>query len=131
MISLYSELIHRRYGLDDDADQFISFVVNGARRMEMLLKDLLTYSQAGSMEGPPAVVDCEMVMDRVRPNLQVAIVQNQAKVTWDSLPMVEAHDIRVMQLFQNLVERDQVPKVRQRRRSTFPPSAAERNGSSA
>ena len=55
MVALYSQMLQKQYArqLDADADQFIRFVVGGARRMEMLLKDLLAYSQTGSSsEGP-------------------------------------------------------------------------------
>ena len=66
MVSLYCELLQKKYGdrLDQQADRFISFAVNGARHMEMLLKDLLAYSQAGSSgAGPADPVNCEAVMD--------------------------------------------------------------------
>ncbi len=105
MVSLYSELIHTRYAgqLDGEADQFLSFIVNGADRMELLLKDLLAYSQAGSVEGPVGPVDCEVVLQRVLLNLQAAIEQNGAVIAWNGLPTVQAHEIRLVQLFQNLV----------------------------
>ena len=56
MVALYSQMLQRKYAgkLDEDADQFIAFVVGGAKRMEMLLKDLLTYSQTGSSSVGPA-----------------------------------------------------------------------------
>ncbi|HEV2690916.1 MAG TPA: ATP-binding protein [Bryobacteraceae bacterium] len=106
MVALYSQLLQRRYGgqFDAEADQFISFVVGGAKRMELLLKDLLTYSQTGaSTEGPPQPVDCASVMQKVLLNLQASVEQNQAIITWEALPAVEAHEIRVVQLLQNLV----------------------------
>ncbi|HYL73975.1 MAG TPA: ATP-binding protein [Bryobacteraceae bacterium] len=106
MVALYSQLLHRRYGsqLDAEADQFISFVVGGAKRMELLLKDLLTYSQTGSStEGPRHPVNCEGVIQKVLLNLQASVEQNQAAITWDALPTVEAHEIRIVQLLQNLV----------------------------
>lgn len=106
MVALYSQMLQRRYGekLGPEADQFISYVVGGARRMEMLLKDLLAYSQTGSSnEGPAHPVDVGQVMQKVLPNLQASIEQNGAIITWDALPMVHAHEIRVVQLMQNLL----------------------------
>lgn len=106
MVALYSEMLQMKYGdrLDQNAHQFISFIVNGAQRMEMLLKDLLAYSQAGSPnEGPPGLVNCETVMERVLLNLQASIDQNKATITWRGLPTVHAHEVRLVQLFQNLV----------------------------
>ncbi|MDP8981589.1 MAG: response regulator [Acidobacteriota bacterium] len=106
MVALYSQLLQRKYDgqLDGEADQFISYVVGGAKRMEMLLKDLLAFSQTGAAsEGPPSAVDCEEVILRVLLNLQASIEQSGAKVSWEDLPTVEAHEIQLLQLFQNLV----------------------------
>jgi len=106
MVALYSQLLQRRYvsQLDAEADQFISYIVGGAKRMEMLLKDLLTYSQTGSSsEGPAYPVDCENVIKKVMLNLQASAEQNGAEVTWVALPTVQAHEIRVVQLLQNLI----------------------------
>ncbi len=106
MVALYSQMLQRRYGhkLDGEADQFISYVVGGAKRMEMLLKDLLAYSQTGSSnEGPPQPVDCADVIRKVLLNLQASVEQTGAVITWDELPIVQAHEIRLVQLLQNLV----------------------------
>lgn len=106
MVSLYSQMLQKKYGakLDGDADQLIAFVVGGAKRMEMLLKDLLMYSRAGSSdEGPRRPIDCERVLRKVLLNLEASIRQDEAKITWDSLPTVDAHEIRLVQLFQNLI----------------------------
>jgi PAS domain S-box-containing protein len=106
MVALYSQMLQRRYSgqLDAEADEFISYIVGGARRMEMLLKDLLAYSQTGSSsEGPAEPVDCETVIRKVLLNLKASIDQNAADITWDGLPTVQAHEIRLVQLLQNLV----------------------------
>lgn len=71
--------------------------------MELLLKDLLAYSQAGSAEGPPSAVNCEGVLSRVLLNLQAAIQETGATVTSAGLPTVHAHDSLMVQLLQNLV----------------------------
>jgi light-regulated signal transduction histidine kinase (bacteriophytochrome) len=120
MVSLYSQMLGSKYAgrFDKDADQYIGFMAGGARRMEMLLKDLLTYSQAGSSGvGPPQRVDCESVMRTVLLNLQASIEQNCATVTWDSLPILYAHEISILQLLQNLVgngikyRSEEVPRI--------------------
>jgi PAS domain S-box-containing protein len=106
MVALYSQIIQKRYTdrLDAEAQQLFGFVLGGARRMEMLLKDLLAYSQASSSnEGPAEPVDCEAVIQKVMLNLQVAIQQTGARITWDPLPTVQAHEIRWVQLLQNLI----------------------------
>ncbi|HLG99564.1 MAG TPA: ATP-binding protein [Bryobacteraceae bacterium] len=106
MVSLYSQMLQRRYGskLDREADEFISYIVGGAKRMEQLLRDLLAYSQTGSAsEGPIHPVDCGTAMEKVLLNLQASINQNHATVTWDNLPVIHAHEIKMVQLLQNLV----------------------------
>jgi PAS domain S-box-containing protein len=106
MVVLFSQMLQSTYAqrLDPEADQYISYVVNGAARMELLLKDLLAYSQAGtSNEGPAEFVNCGTVMEKVILNLEVSIAQSAASVTWSDLPTVPAHEVRLVQLFQNLV----------------------------
>jgi PAS domain S-box-containing protein len=106
MVALFSQMLNSAYAgrLDPEADQYISYVVNGAQRMEQLLRDLLEYSQAGSKsEGPAQPVDCGKIMEKVLLNLQVSIEQNGAAVTWSDLPTVPAHEVRMVQLLQNLV----------------------------
>jgi PAS domain S-box-containing protein len=106
MVALYSQMLQRKYfgNLDANADQYISYIVGGAHRMEMLLKDLLTYSQTGpSAEGPAETVDFVAVIGKVLLNLQASREQSGATITWDKLPAVHAHEIRLVQLLQNLV----------------------------
>jgi light-regulated signal transduction histidine kinase (bacteriophytochrome) len=106
MVALYSQMLQRKYfgRLDANADQYISYIVGGARRMEMLLKDLLTYSQTGSStEGPAETVDFIDVIRKVLLNLQASVEQSGAMITWDAIPAVHAHEIRLVQLLQNLV----------------------------
>jgi len=105
MVVLYSQMLQDSYAgkLDQSADQFISVIVNGALRLERLLKDLLTYSQAGSTLGPAIEVDCAEVMKEVLLNLKVSVDENGAKVCWHDLPSVQADRIGLVQLFQNLI----------------------------
>jgi light-regulated signal transduction histidine kinase (bacteriophytochrome) len=106
MVALYSQMLQRKYfgKLDANADQYISYIVGGAQRMEMLLKDLLTYSQTGpAAEGPAETVDFASVIEKVLLNLQASTEQSGATISWDNLPAVHAHEIRLVQLLQNLV----------------------------
>jgi hypothetical protein len=106
MVALYSQMLERKYAgkLDSNADQYISYIVGGARRMEMLLKDLLMYSQTtAAAEGPAETVAFLDVIRRVLLNLQASVEQSGAMITWDPLPTLHAHEIRLVQLLQNLV----------------------------
>ncbi len=100
MVVLYSQMLQENQG---DADHFISVIVNGALRLEKLLKDLLAYSQAGSKLAPSEEVDCNEVIKEVILNLKVAIDETSAVVLWQDLPRVAADRVRLVQLFQNLI----------------------------
>jgi len=105
-VALYCQFLEKQYAerLDQKAYQYLSFIVNGAQRMELLLRDLLAYSQLGALsEERPGLVDCAAVMKKVLLNLHASIEQNGASVTFDGLPVVQAHEFRLVQLFQNLV----------------------------
>lgn len=105
MVVLYSQMLQESYAgkLDQSADQFISVIVNGALRLERLLKDLLSYSQAGATIQPASEVDCAEVIKEVLLNLKVSIDENAARVRWHDLPLVSADKIGLVQLFQNLI----------------------------
>ncbi len=105
MISSYMGLIERRYKgrLDPDADDFIGYAVDGAKRMKMLINDLLQYSRVGThgkMFGP---VDCEKLLIEVLEHLQLLIEDNGATITHDRLPTVIGDDVQLTRLFQNLI----------------------------
>jgi len=105
MISSYTQLLERRYKgkLDTDANEFISFIVEGASRMRNLINDLLSYSALGTQKKEFRPTDCNIICDRALANLQVAIQQNEAVIIRDPLPVVTADDLLLSQLFQNLI----------------------------
>jgi PAS domain S-box-containing protein len=106
VISLYSELLHRRYHaeLSDDAKDLLGTVTNAARRINELVKDLLSYTQAASLDATaPTGVDASRVMDEVRAILADRISALHATVTCDELPRVLVHRTHLVQLFQNLL----------------------------
>lgn len=105
MISSYTQLLSRRYTgkLDKDADEFIAYAVDGAVRMQQLINDLLAYSRVGTRAGEMRPVSSEAVVSKALANLQAAIMESQAVVSCDELPMVEADPVQLGQLFQNLI----------------------------
>jgi PAS domain S-box-containing protein len=105
MITSYLELLERRYKgqLDAKADQFIAYAVDGAARMQILIDDLLRYSRLGSRSHSLAQVDCAVVLQHAIRNLQIAIAESNAMITYDSLPEVNADLTQLTQLFQNLI----------------------------
>lgn len=105
MVSSYCELLGRRYQarLDDEADQFIRFAVDGAQRMQLLIKDLLAFSRVGSRGQPLEATDADHALELALSNLQAALAEDDARITTGALPMVLADKLQLMQLFQNLI----------------------------
>jgi len=105
MVASYTQLLARRYKgrLDDDADEFIAFAVDGAKRMQTLINDLLKYSRAGSGIQPLELTDLNDIMHDVLANLTVAIEESGASVTHDELPTVPANATQLTELLQNLI----------------------------
>jgi PAS domain S-box-containing protein len=105
MVTSYTQLLARRYKgkLDDDADEFIAYAVDGATRMQRLIQDLLAYSRVGAKEVNLAETSSEEALQRALINLRGAIEETGAIVTFDHLPRVMADDGQLVQLFQNLV----------------------------
>jgi len=105
MVASYLQLVAQRYKgrLDADADEFIGYAVDGAKRMQALINDLLAYSRVGTHGKPFALTDCSEVLRRVLANLKIAIEESGASVTYCALPKVMADATQMTQLFQNLI----------------------------
>ena len=119
IVAGYAELLGRRYGgtLDQDADEFIGYTIDGVRRMQRLINDLLHYSRVGTKGKEPAPTDVGEVVDEALRNLGPRIEEAHAEVTADPLPTVPADEGQLIQLFQNLIGNavkfrgDQPPRV--------------------
>jgi PAS domain S-box-containing protein len=105
MVTSYMQLLARRYRgkLDSDADTFIDFAVEGASRMQALIRDLLTYARLGTQGRPFDPTDCNTVIAQALGNLQRAVEESGARVTCDPMPTVTADASQLQQLFQNLL----------------------------
>jgi PAS domain S-box-containing protein len=105
VISNYTQLLAKRYkgSLDNDADEFIEFTVDAAKRMQELINDLLLYSRVDSKGQEFEPVECSAILELAVANLQVAIKENHALIHCDTLPIVKADSSQLIQLFQNLL----------------------------
>jgi len=105
MVVSYMQLLARRYKgkLDSDADEFIAYAVDGATRMQQLIKGLLTYSRVGTSGKDFEPTDCGAVFERTLDNLQKAVEESGANVTHDPLPTVISDRMQLGQLLQNLI----------------------------
>ena len=104
-VASFTKLLGERYQgrLDSDADEFIGFVVDGTRRMQALINDLLAYSRVGTRSTPFAPTNCEDVLEEVLANLAPAIEEASGQVTHDPLPILDADETQLGQVFQNLI----------------------------
>jgi PAS domain S-box-containing protein len=105
MVASYTQLLARRYRgrLDDDADEFIGFAVDGVTRMQELINDLLAYSRVGAGRGERVPVALEGLLERVLHGLRPAIEEADAVVTSGPLPTVHGDPVQLGQLLQNLI----------------------------
>lgn len=105
MVSSYTQLLARRYQgrLDEDADEFIGYAVDGATQMQSLINDLLAYSRVGSRGREFTPISCEEVLERALTNLKLTIEDNGATISHDPLPTVTADASQMVQLLQNLI----------------------------
>src|SRR5919199_2498732 len=104
-ITGYTQLLVNEYGehFDETAQEYAEFVIDGAKRMQQLIQDLLAYSRVGTRGKEFAPTNCNVVLQQALQNLQVAIADNQATITADPLPTVNADHNQLIQLLQNLI----------------------------
>ena len=105
MVASFTQLLAKRYQgkLDADADEFISYAVDGARRMQALINDLLAYSRVGTRGKELTPTNSEAVLETALRNLTATLQQSGGRVTHDPLPTVKADEIQLCQVFQNLL----------------------------
>lgn len=105
MVSSYTQLLAKRYQgqLDARADTYIRYAVDGARRMQVLIDDLLALSRVGKGGHPPVSVDVGAVVDRAVATLADAVHASRARIHVDVLPPVLGDAGQLEQLFQNLI----------------------------
>lgn len=105
MIANYTQLLAERYRgkLDEQADKYIAYSVDGATRMQTLIQDLLKFSRVGKQEIEPRTTECRAVVELALKNLQAGIQESGAVVEWNKLPVVKVDPAQLAQVFQNLI----------------------------
>jgi two-component system, chemotaxis family, sensor kinase Cph1 len=105
MVASYTQLLERRYKdkLDESANEFIHFAVDGAMRMQQFINDLLQYSRVGTRGKRFELVEVSEAVSRALDNLKLAVEEKSAQVVVDPLPAVVADGSQLTQLFQNLI----------------------------
>jgi PAS domain S-box-containing protein len=104
-VKIYSELLAKRHGdtVDEEARKFITFVHSGATRMEMLVRDLLAYTQVAKSDAPSETADANEALNGALANLGGAISECGAQISADPLPSLPVHGMHLQLVFQNLI----------------------------
>jgi len=105
MVASYTQLLseHFKDKLDDKAEKYINYAVDGAKRMQQLIKGLLAFSRVDSQGKMPALIESEIVVQHALDSLKIAIDESRAEIFRDRLPRVLADGVQLEQVFQNLV----------------------------
>lgn len=105
VVAGFVRLLEKRYKdhLDEKANEFIEYTVDGVKRMQLLIKDLLAYSQVGTKGKTFSLTNCSVALERAIYNLYSAIEESGTKVTYDLLPAVMGDSSQLSRLFQNLI----------------------------
>jgi len=104
-VTVYSEMVASRYhdAIDAEGRMFLGFLVEGGRRLAMLVNDLLAYTSAGTAELPEVQADSDAVLKHSLASLAEAIRESGAEVTSDALPPVYMGEAHLQQVLQNLI----------------------------
>ncbi|SHN02478.1 sensor histidine kinase [Cryptosporangium aurantiacum] len=104
-VASFCQMLSRRYSgqLDERGQQYIDFAVDGAKRMQRLINDLLAFSRVGRTTGEFEDISLDSVLDRALTSLGSTIEESDAVVEADSLPRVHGNPILLTQVFQNLI----------------------------
>jgi light-regulated signal transduction histidine kinase (bacteriophytochrome) len=106
MVATYSELLRKEFGgqLGPKGDKYIGFMIEGALRMERLLRDLRAYMQVSDAgQEPTEDVDANQSLDKALVNLEAAIKESGASISRTDLPRLRMHAFQLEQLLQNLI----------------------------
>ncbi len=101
----FATLLEKRYkgNLDEKADEYIDYIVEGVKRMERLIQDLLEYSQVGRKGKPFRPVNCSVALEEAIHSLHSVIEESGVELTYDLLPTVTVDASQLSRLFQNLI----------------------------
>ncbi len=105
MVKAYMKLLDQRYGntFDEKAKQYIFFAVDGAERMDVLIKDLLEYSRVGRIKNQPERIDIGELLNEIRKLNQAQIESTGGSMKWAEMPEVICRKTPMQQLFNNLI----------------------------
>ncbi|MGE5432632.1 MAG: sensor histidine kinase [Syntrophomonadaceae bacterium] len=104
MVASFTQLLEKKYKdkLDKNADEYINFAVEGAKRMQNIIRDLLEFSRT-SNDNNPEDVNCNIALDQALKTLEPEITETCARIRKENLPVIRAKTGQIVQLFENLI----------------------------
>jgi signal transduction histidine kinase len=104
-IASFVQLLNMRYGdtFDEEAQEYMQFILEGVKRLNHLISDLLQFSRVNRSGSPTDQVNFEEVLGQVKENLKAEIESSQAEIRQEALPAGKANYSQMVQLFQNLL----------------------------
>jgi signal transduction histidine kinase len=119
-VASFCQLLEKRYGdkLDERGVEYIAFAVDGAKRMQVLINDLLTFSRVGRLNAASTEVDLDSALDAALNNLATAVEESGAEILrpHGGLPNVQGDPTLLAMVWQNLIG-----NAMKFRRDTLPP----------
>ncbi len=105
MISSFSNLLERRLKDRDDPDskEYLEIIMTNAKRMMVLLEDLLNYAKAGYSQQKPTLVNLEELLIKIRASLHLILVETKGEIIYNKLPEILTQETLLNQLFQNII----------------------------
>ena len=104
-ITRFVQLLEKRYQgkLDQDADEFIGFIVGGTKRMQQIINDLLAYSRVNTRREPPNIVKIDDEIQRAMQNINYVLEESGGTIIYGEMPSIIADESQMTQLFQNMI----------------------------
>jgi PAS domain S-box-containing protein len=104
-ITRFVQLLEKRYQgkLDQDADEFIGFIVSGTKRMQQIINDLLAYSRVNTRKEPPHIMKINDSIKSAMQNIKYVMEETRGTIIYGEMPSVIADETQMTQLFQNLI----------------------------
>ena len=106
-VASFCQLLEKRYGdkLDERGTEYIAFAVDGAKRMQVLINDLLTFSRVGRLNATSTDVDLDAALDAALGNLSTAVEESGAQIVRPAagLPRVDGDPTLLVMVWQNLI----------------------------
>jgi len=119
-IKSFTELLANRYAgqIDERADKYIHYIVDGTERMQKLIEDLLAYSRVGTKAQPFSYAKVDALLDQAISNMQLMINESGANIMRTVMPEIACDSVHIVQVFQNLISNaikfrsEQAPEIR-------------------